>query len=192
MTTNKKIIGLIVAGVIVASMAAGVAVLTRDTTASNPRIISSPVDTTRGNIAAGRYSTSICVQGDSIDSWPLQESMNEWNRNGKNILTFSTLECDADIIIQEAIVNQEAWASTTFFDSGVISVTLSPLVPTEHRKHVVCHEFAHVFGIPHTQAQSCSNIDLTIPTPSGEELKWVGSGLWNWRVARSNALHGGR
>lgn len=193
MTESKKIILLSVAlGLVVGILSVGATRLIEDNYTASPGILSSPVEATMGNVAAGRYSTSICVQGDSVDAWPIQDSMNDWNKNGKNILTFSTLDCDADVVIQEATVNTEAWASTTFFDSGVISITFSPAVPVEYRRHVVCHEFAHVMGIPHTQSHSCSNIDLTVPTPSDDELTKVGSGLWNWRVARSNALHGGR
>jgi hypothetical protein len=147
-----------------------------------------PVDTTK----EVKLSTSLCVQADGLEDWPIQDSMNDWNRNGKNILTFSTMDCDADIIIQSAVVDKEAWAATTFFDSGVISIALSPESPVEYRKHIICHEFAHVFGLPHTQSQSCSNIDLVVPSPSHDEVIWAGSGLWDWRVARSTALHGGR
>ena len=166
------------------------------TTVAKNSIVSSPSSEvpmpTRGNIAAGKYSTTICTQADNLDGWPIQEVMNDWNHNGKNIFTFSTMDCDANVVMQQATVDKNAWASTTFFDSGIISVTLSSEVPVEYRKHVICHEFAHVMGIQHTQDQSCSNIELTVPTPSEDEIRRSGSKLWNWRTARANALQGGR
>lgn len=166
-------------------------------TMREPKVIvkqlpSSTVTTTAKEVVLPKTSTTICVQTDNVDDWPIQESMQSWNANGKNILSFTTRECDGSVIIQQAIIDKQAWAATTFFDSGIISIVLSPTVPVEHRQHVVCHELAHVFGLPHTQAQSCSNIDQTIPTPSDGEVRWIGSGLWQWRVSKANALHGGR
>lgn len=136
-----------------------------------------------------KKSSDLCITklSDVDHTWPVGPVMREWNERPDGLklsLPTSTADCFAMVLLTSKVV--ESWPQslgyTEFEKNGYdVYVTVSPITPTQHRKHVLCHELGHVLGRGHTSdPDSCMNISLTVDHPSALDLQEAGKNYWQY------------
>lgn len=136
--------------------------------------------------------TMQCIHFYSKSSWPVEEAISNWNKNGVNKLkTYQDGDkCDWHVVMQEVPPMPNAWAQTQYSPDTATVTILGSDAPPKLRKSILCHELGHVLGLGHEKGVTCMNIDHDDPLPSDQDLQTLRMGLWNWASASvSSQLH---
>lgn len=184
-----KLIGFIVSAFSLATVpvATNEVMLVDKTAPVKAKVVTAVPATTMAIAPPPLKTTKICIMTHTLGDWPIEPATQMWNENGRNFLEANPNKltgCTGQVYVEESDTG-EYWGLTQFYTFGGIKITFSTTVPPAYRLHVVCHELGHVLGLPHSDAESCTNINKLVDVPAAGEVQTAGQDTWEfWTAAR--------
>jgi hypothetical protein len=161
---------------------------------SGPNVPSLPITTqATATLKSKPDHVVTCYQGTITGSWKLLTVVDNWNKNGKNLLfpvgisecAFGNRECrETDICVATVTISltdkdDGNWGLTQGRFSPWEYITLNTQTPITAQQHTLCHELGHALRLEHHPGRSCMNPDDTVPIPSGSDLDDVAKAVAN-------------